>query len=56
MGSMSNTLDEQERTKKKKRDMSHATKRLKVLEQLEQYREEKVATEMRKLELQRQQE
>lgn len=56
MGSMSQTLDEQERTKKKRRDMSQATQRLKVLEQLEQYREDKVKQEMMKLELQRQQE
>lgn len=36
--------------------MSQATQRLKVLEQLEQYREDKVKQEMMKLELQRQQE
>lgn len=32
MGSMSQTLDEQEKTKQKKRDLSQASKRLKVLE------------------------
>jgi hypothetical protein len=35
--------------------VSQATQRLKVLEQLEQYREEKVRQEMMLLELQRQQ-
>jgi hypothetical protein len=53
MGSMSQTLDEQQRTEKKRRDLSHATQRLKVLEQLERYREEKVQHELAMLELQR---
>ena len=56
LGSMSQTLDQQEKTNKKKRDLSQATQRLKVLEQLEQYREEKVRNEMMLLEMQRQQE
>jgi len=39
--------------KLRKREMSQATNRLKRLEQLEQYREEKVAKEMMMLEMQR---
>jgi hypothetical protein len=47
-------LGEIDTSKKNKRDLSQATQRLHVLEQLEQYREEKVAQEMMILEMQRQ--
>jgi hypothetical protein len=39
-------MEEIDEEKKNKRELSHATQRLKVLEQLEQYREEKIAKEM----------
>ena len=44
-GSMKHTLAEIEEHKSKKRELSQATQRLKVLEQLEQYREEKIKKE-----------
>lgn len=55
-GSVTKTLGEIDRKKKDKRELSQATQRLKVLEQLEQYREEKIAQEMMVLEMQRQME
>jgi hypothetical protein len=55
-GSVNKTLGELDNSKKQRRDYSEASKRLKVLEQLEQYREEKVAQEMMILEMQRQME
>lgn len=55
-GSVTKTLNEIDASKKQRREISQATQRLKVLEQLEQYREEKVAQEMMVLEMQRQME
>ena len=55
-GSVTKTLGEIDASKKQRREISQATQRLKVLEQLEQYREEKVAQEMMVLEMQRQME
>ena len=55
-GSVTKTLSEIDASKKQRREISQATQRLKVLEQLEQYREEKVAQEMMILEMQRQME
>jgi hypothetical protein len=52
-GSVNKTLNELESKHKQKRDYSEATKRLRVLEQLEQYREEKVAQEMMILDMKR---
>ena len=50
---MNQTLGQMDAVKQRKREMSQATNRLKRLEQLEQYREEKVAKEMMMLEMQR---
>ena len=55
-GSVTKTLGELDSKKKQRRDLSQATQRLKVLEQLEQYREDKVQKEMMMLEMQRMQE
>lgn len=52
-GSVTQTMGEMETKRKQKRELSHATKRLKVLEQIEDFREKKIAQEMMLLEAQR---
>jgi hypothetical protein len=48
------TLGELDHHRKQKKELSQATQRLKVLGQLEQYREEKIQKEMLQLEMKRQ--
>jgi hypothetical protein len=52
-GSVTQTMGEMDMKRMQKRELSHATKRLKVLEQLEEFREKKIAQEMMLLEAQR---
>ena len=55
-GSITRTLGQQDENSKLKKELKEGRKRLQVLEQLEQYREEKVRKEMLMLEMQRKQE
>lgn len=55
-GSVTKTLGELDTQRKQKKELSQATQRLKVLGQLEHYREEKIQKEMLQLEIKRQQE
>ena len=52
-GSITRTLGQQDDSSKLKKELKEGRKRLQVLEQLEQYREEKVRKEMLMLEMQR---
>ena len=55
-GSVSRTNAELESQNRQKKELKQATQRLKVLGQLEQYREEKIQKEMMQLELKRREE
>ena len=50
---MTQSLGDMDIQRKQKRELSHATKRLKVLEQIEEFREKKIREEMFILEMQR---